>query len=98
MKEILYRRLKPENPLRWEVNSESRGEEVVHTIDLEENQRSGQCSCEDFSFNIQPKLNQKLFKPHEDRSYCKHIREIRKILLNQVLDRWSEVFGHGKES
>lgn len=62
-------------PYRFLVKSLTR-KDNVHLVDLEEYDGYGECSCEYFSFNIRPKLNQNI-KP---KKQCRHLRIVKKHL------------------
>jgi hypothetical protein len=64
----------PNEPLRFYVQSRGRSE-VEHLVDLEEYGFNGKCSCEYYTFKIEPKLRQvRLDERTTMRLRCWHIR------------------------
>lgn len=49
-------------------------------VDLEENNAVGQCNCERFYYNIQPRINE-----GKHVTACKHIRAAREHLLDRII-------------
>ncbi len=63
----------------WHFQS-SEAPAVFHTVHLADYDCSGACSCPNFDMRIRPRLNAGLFRPHEPRAKCKHIRRADRIL------------------
>lgn len=68
-----------EDALRYHFVS-SDDPNVWHTVDLEEWNCSGGCSCPHFEIRILPLLLSRTIKPHSPRAECKHIRAANRIL------------------
>lgn len=74
-----------DTPLRWLIPSGSRP--VPQLVELDAYQNFGRCSCEHFTYRLQP-----VFDEHPDalvdvKERCKHIVAAREALLNQVIDK-----------
>lgn len=76
-----------DNVLRYHVKSRSR-REVEHVVDLELYGGNGACSCEHFSYRLEPFLK-KGAKP-ADNLRCRHIREARAKLTDDVVRQAAE--------
>lgn len=73
-----------QEPLRFLVQSRSRMD-VVHLVDLEEYWQSGRCSCENFTFQIEPLLRRLIVRPNTPRAWCKHIRCAREVVVQAAI-------------
>lgn len=75
-------------PYQWLVESESRGEVIQHQVDLSDWNFNGSCTCEHFDLRIRPELEVtgiKNVEPDND-SRCKHIKYLREVVMNTILD------------
>lgn len=70
-------------PFRFHVQSRTRTE-VMHLVDIEENDFHGQCSCESFAFRMQPLLDR---GERGDHLRCSHLNAARMFLLDVLLER-----------
>jgi predicted nucleic acid-binding Zn finger protein len=81
-----------DHPLRFLVTSEKRAD-VKHLVDLGENYPFGKCSCEQFTFRVQPEID----KGHTVNVAfrCKHILAAREKLTDDVVARLKTNDGGG---
>jgi len=71
-----------DNLLRWRVTSASRPE-VEHLVELDANHGIGACSCEHFTFRLQPKIDQGCRL--ETATRCSHILVARKAFTDTLI-------------
>lgn len=84
-----------ENPLRFHFRSKRRPE-IIHIVDLDPNEYCEtarrmvktweRCTCEDFTYRIQPLLRTHTMKPDCDQARCKHIKLARSMLATDARD------------
>lgn len=72
---------------RWWVSSQSRPD-VEHLVDLMFYHQIGKCTCERFSFGLEPIA--RLATRPTDNLRCKHIRAAREALMDALLWQISE--------
>jgi hypothetical protein len=76
-----------DNVLRYHVTSRSRTG-VEHVVDLELYDGNGACSCENFTYRLEPAL--KAGAKPGDSWRCRHIREARARLTDDIVRQAAE--------
>jgi len=71
--------------LRYEVTSHTR-REVTHIVELDKFDGNGACTCEHFTYRLEPLLKAGA-KPQGESLRCHHITEARERLLNDLINR-----------
>lgn len=79
--------------LRFQVASETQGDDVHHVVDLGAFKGHGRCSCQHFEFRILPELEAGRIVGH-----CKHIEACRDFLADEVIQRVLETEKKQKEN
>ncbi len=72
-----------DSPLRYQVDSHTRGE-TKHLVEIDAYDGAGKCSCEHFTFRLEPLLKQGNITP-SDATRCHHIVEAREVFTDEVI-------------
>ncbi len=72
-----------EPPSRWHVKSDTRPD-IVHLVDVLENNGFGQCSCEHHQFRIQPEIDGGRVA---GLARCKHLEMSREAFADFMIQR-----------
>lgn len=77
-----YRAIMHDGPLRWRIQSTTR-HDVEHLVELHRNGGIGKCTCEHFTYRLQPKIDQGCRV--ETATRCHHILVARRSFTDLII-------------